>query len=388
MDAYLRLGVLVCAFTSLGAAYRTPNFVVTASSDEFARQVGDAAELYRRELAIEWLGYELPTWSAPCPIHVTSGTMGAGGATTFNFDRGEVYGWKMNIQGSPERILDSVLPHEVNHTIFATHFRRPLPRWADEGAASLIEHGSERKRLRDIHDHALRNRKQIPLRDLLPMKDYPQDQASVLRLYAEGHSLADYLIQKTDKATYLRFLNTAHESGWDTALKKHFQYNSVDTLEREWESWAMAGSPALDRDLQLAATPPDVAPTRASTSDAPIIRGQSPSGMVHLGPASRTPPKRYAAATRPAADRTRAMPDVQSPSITAQGKARPAPRLEPTPDERPAARPRREPQPFASSDDPPLARAARPRRRDELEPPVVWVPHAQSSSKPATAVAP
>ena len=44
---------------------------------------------------------------------------GAGGATSFVFDRGEVFGWKMNIQGSRERILDSVLPHEVTHTIFA-----------------------------------------------------------------------------------------------------------------------------------------------------------------------------------------------------------------------------------------------------------------------------
>ncbi len=33
----------------------------------------------------------------------------------------------MEVIGTPERILDSVLPHEVTHTILATYFGRPLP---------------------------------------------------------------------------------------------------------------------------------------------------------------------------------------------------------------------------------------------------------------------
>ena len=127
MDALFRGFLLVGAVTSIGAGFRTPNFVVEAPTAEFAKQVGEAAEIYRRELAIEWTGKPLPfNWSHPCPITVIVGTMGAGGATTFNFQAGEVYGWKMNIQGSEQRILDSVLPHEINHTIFASHFRRPL----------------------------------------------------------------------------------------------------------------------------------------------------------------------------------------------------------------------------------------------------------------------
>ena len=36
--------------------HRTDNFVVTAPTDQIAEQVGEAAEFYRRELAIEWLG--------------------------------------------------------------------------------------------------------------------------------------------------------------------------------------------------------------------------------------------------------------------------------------------------------------------------------------------
>ena len=68
--------------------------------------------------------------------------LGAGGATTFQFQDGEVFGWRMSIQGSRERMLDSVLPHEITHMIFASHFRQPLPRWADEGGATSVEHAS------------------------------------------------------------------------------------------------------------------------------------------------------------------------------------------------------------------------------------------------------
>ena len=132
MDARLVRAALLAAVIlgSLGASYRTPNFIVSTRDAGFAKQVGDAAEKYRRELAVAWLGRELPKWGRPCPITVQEGSqLGAGGATSFMFTHGEVYGWRMKIQGPAHRVLDSVLPHEVTHTIFATHFRQPLPRW-------------------------------------------------------------------------------------------------------------------------------------------------------------------------------------------------------------------------------------------------------------------
>jgi len=284
MDALFRGLLVVGALASLGAGYRTPNFVVTAPTAEFAKQVGDAAEVYRKELAIEWTGKPLPgNWSSPCPINVKVGMMGAGGATTFNFQSGEVYGWKMDIQGSEERILDSVLPHEINHTIFACYFRRPLPRWADEGAASLIEHGSERMRLRKIHDQVMGTTRKIPLRTLLEMKNYPQGNQEVLALYAEGHSLADFLIQRSDKRTYLKFLHVAHEQGWDAALKSTYNFNDIGALEKVWDKWVMAGSPALNlpEGTQVAATDPQ--PNGEGT-----IRGQSPDSN---GPPSAAAPQ-------------------------------------------------------------------------------------------------
>ena len=73
------------------------------------------------QLAVGWTGEEMRDRYRPCMMNVQVGPIGAGGATSFVFDRGEVYKWEMNIQGSAERILDSVLPHEITHMIFASY---------------------------------------------------------------------------------------------------------------------------------------------------------------------------------------------------------------------------------------------------------------------------
>jgi hypothetical protein len=136
------LSLLPASFAVGAAGYKTANFTVAAPTRQLAKEIGDQAEIYRKQLAIEWLGQELPTWSKTCPITAKLEN-GAGGKTSFVFDRGEVFGWRMEIQGSRERMLDSVLPHEITHTIFASYFRQPLPRWADEGACTTVEHRSE-----------------------------------------------------------------------------------------------------------------------------------------------------------------------------------------------------------------------------------------------------
>src|SRR5205807_7799595 len=133
-------------------------------------------------------GHELPPWQSPCPItaHVAD-HLGAGGATSFVFEHGSVGGWQMTIQGSAERILDSVLPHEITHTIFATHFGRPLPRWADEGACTTVEHESEKAKQDQFLVKFLTSDppRSIPFNRMFQMTQYPPD---ILPLYSQGYS--------------------------------------------------------------------------------------------------------------------------------------------------------------------------------------------------------
>lgn len=277
---FARLMLLVVCPALLGAGYRTDNFVVEAPTADIAKQVGLAAEHFRRELATEWLGQTLPRWSAPCPIRVKVGQLGAGGATTFSFypngtGSAEVANWDMQIQGSLERILDSVLPHEVSHTIFACHFRRPLPRWADEGAATLAEHDSEKRRQVLTVQQVINTRRRIPFRNLLNIKEYPADMQDVMTLYAEGYSLAELLVQEGGRSRYLRFLTDAHREGWDKAILAHYGYRGIDELERRWHGWVMAGSPEIElpRGQMLA----DASPGRQLAAKGElVVRGQNP----------------------------------------------------------------------------------------------------------------
>src|SRR5260370_35987937 len=78
------LALVVCPWL-LGATYQTENFAVNAPTPEIATQVARSAEHFRKQLAIEWLGHELPRWAAPCPIRVKVGQIGAGGPTTVSF---------------------------------------------------------------------------------------------------------------------------------------------------------------------------------------------------------------------------------------------------------------------------------------------------------------
>src|SRR6478672_11398904 len=203
--------LLVClCLSALGsvanaaAGYKTTNFVVNAPTPQLAKEIGDQAEVFRKQLSLEWLGKELPAWSKPCPINAqVQPNLGAGGATSFVFDRGEVFGWKMNIQGSRERILDSVLPHEVTHTIFASHFRRPLPRWADEGACTTVEHPSERRKQQQMLVQFLQTKRGISFSQMFVMRDYPQD---VMPLYSQGYSLCRFLIQQGGRQKFINYI--------------------------------------------------------------------------------------------------------------------------------------------------------------------------------------
>jgi hypothetical protein len=231
----LTLVTLVALARPGGAAeYRTANFVVEADSDAVAHRVAVAAERHRRALALAWLGRAMPDWDEPCPIRVNVEDRRPGGATSFAFQGGQVLGQKMNVQGPLDRVLVSVLPHEVTHTVFAHHFRRPLPRWADEGGAILCEDAPERRR----HAHAahaiLRGRgRALPLRRLFVLEEYPDD---VLVLYAQGYSVTNYLVAARGRRTFLAFVKQGQDDGWDEALKRYYGFAKVEELETAWRA--------------------------------------------------------------------------------------------------------------------------------------------------------
>jgi len=248
--------LLVACFMSLGANHRTRNFLITAPDQEFAVRTGELAEQYRRELAIEWLGHELPPWPQPCPIRVKVGNMGAGGFTKFDFYGTTPRNWTMEIFGPADRVLDAVLPHEVTHTIFATHFGRPLPRWADEGACTTVEHPSERLKQERWLITFLTTNRGIPFNKMFAMTEYPKD---VMPLYSQAYSLSRFLIAQGGRQKYVKYVGDGMEwNNWTAATREHYGFASLSELQTTWLEWVRQGSPdsiAPRQELAGPATP-------------------------------------------------------------------------------------------------------------------------------------
>ena len=281
MDAArARLVLYGLLLLSLGASHRTTNFIVRAPSARIAQEIAEAAERYRHDLAIEWLGRELPRWREPCPIIIDVGAhLGAGGATSFMFDRGVPFGWQMNVQGTYQRVMDSVLPHEVTHTIFATHFGRPLPRWADEGACTTVEHTSEKHKQHRLMLTFLTTGKGIPFNQMFAMMEYPAD---VLPLYSQGYSLARFLIQQGGKRKFVHYVGDGMQlQNWTVATQRHYSIRSLADLQANWLAWVKNGSqptrpsPGVDG-VQLVSLPTPQTLSPARTVDV------SGSGVPHM----------------------------------------------------------------------------------------------------------
>ena len=245
------------------ATVGTPNFVVSAPSADVAKTVALAAEKHRRDVGNRWFGAVPPDLTEKVAVRVSITAGGSGGATTFTFGEADgkrppgVKSASMEIKGPLDAVLKSVLPHEVTHVVMATHFGRPLPRWADEGIAVLSESDA------DQFNHEVRARellnagRAIRLSTLFRMTEYPRD--SVVT-FAQGHSVCRFLLDRGATATLLAqplptgaairvgrgerepalvaFLalgmgeNSAES--WALAAREVYGFDSLDALEAAW----------------------------------------------------------------------------------------------------------------------------------------------------------
>jgi hypothetical protein len=243
-------GISQCQAQIVGAPPRymsaTPNFTVYANDPNWAKEVSGVAEEFRKALAIHWTGNELPQWSKPCILFVQDNPRAlASGETNYTLVNGAVINFKMTVRGTRERIIDSVLPHEVTHTIIASHFApygRPVPRWADEGMCTTVEHEAERRKHDQLLIKFLTEGKGLPFATLFLLEDYPADP---LPLYAQGYSLTSFLIAQGGEQgpkTFIRFLEAGMKNNdWVAATGEVYGYPMVGKLQTAWNDWVNIG---------------------------------------------------------------------------------------------------------------------------------------------------
>ncbi len=188
----------------LSAAASAQNFHVVTRSQHAVRYDKAAEDAYVK-IAKFWFQKRLPDLHKAVPIYVTKERGGAGGATTFALDRGHAFRWRMRLQGSPDKILTDGIPHEVNHVVFYAHFRKPLPRFFDEGAAMLMESDTSRSRQ---HVIIARNRPP-PLRSMMDRMQYPS--SNIVTFYAAGSVVTAYMVNLKGPDTFIGFLRDSRK---------------------------------------------------------------------------------------------------------------------------------------------------------------------------------
>jgi hypothetical protein len=219
-----------------GMAY-DDNITVLAPDSALAAEVLSIASRHRKELAQAWLGHELPN------------RMGRAGIQLLELLQGsEVDDYARTwLKSSPDQLLHRIwissrreqlsclLAHELTHVIIETAYPGEVPSWAHEGAASLQD-DSERRLIRQHIIGRLAKSCQWPqLRTLLIAPTIrPNDPDS----YAVAACLTDYLLDRGDKTTFLRFAIDGARIGYDRALRKHYSIDSLASLQTSWEAWA------------------------------------------------------------------------------------------------------------------------------------------------------
>ena len=134
----------------------------------------------------------------------------------------------MQVEGELDCLLADVVPHEVTHVVLADHFKKPLPRWADEGIALASESEEERARHAGLFAEAANAGRLIQVKALLAAREYPTD---VGGFFAESYWLAKVLVDRKARATLLAFVHDGMKDGWEAAARAHYGA-TLDELER------------------------------------------------------------------------------------------------------------------------------------------------------------
>lgn len=255
---------LCCVFMLARTDGMAQNFV--AAQSEYVQ----IAERSRLQSARFWTGQPLPgTWSAPCPIRVHRVNAQGVGRTTFTFENGEVFGWRMEVSGTDEELRRDVIPHEVDHAVRASLLRRPLERWLDEGAAAVMESAASHQRLRELTRKSLTVPTPIT-DDWLDGQSYPANANELASVYSLGFSIVEFLLDQRGPGALLHFQRDPRPPS--RKLRDHYGFD-VAALNRSWREWFVARC-RLGCDCQA--------------FGCPMHRTESPSPRPHQGSDSRT----------------------------------------------------------------------------------------------------
>lgn len=210
------------------------NFIVLASNEALADQVLASAEHYRRQAALEWLGFELPQGAGRTAVTAKISPVKNGGLTWPKRDNsGKLH--HVWVTFSDPNSVEAMLHHEIVHVVFNTYCDEGLPAWIEEGAASMVDDPERTAiRRRIIQGFAQTGNWPNIERTLLAQGIDSTDQSA----YSVAASVTAFLLTRGDKLSFVRFGAMGQRVGWDQALREVYGIASVRALATQWQTWA------------------------------------------------------------------------------------------------------------------------------------------------------
>ncbi len=235
------------------ATARTENFVVTAIDQVTADGLAQACEHYRAELARKWSGKLLAPWDSPALIEVTVDNSSGGGTTSIWIQAGRVTNIQGRWQGTRQKLIDDVVPHEVLHCVFLSALGTGnVPLWINEGVAVTAESPAERSRSTGRIIRALHTRPNpcFTMAELMSQVNYPQRADRVRLFYDQSHSLISFLLEKGGRPKLLNTIDAGIRSdklldgplaAWQRTLAGAYGFRDIAHLQNDWLSWLRQG---------------------------------------------------------------------------------------------------------------------------------------------------
>src|SRR5690606_19123363 len=107
----------------------------------------------------------------------------------------------------------------------------------------IVEHESEKSKQQQNLIRFLQTDRGIAFNKMFAMREYPPD---VLPLYAQGYSLARFLVAQRGKQHFVAYVGEGLKTNrWPEATTKFYGYKDLSDLQVRWVNWVAQGSPPI-----------------------------------------------------------------------------------------------------------------------------------------------
>jgi hypothetical protein len=212
----------------------TPPVPSQETADVFAKAVLDRAEQLRKQIAIEWLGQELPPSVGQVKINVSYSSE-PDSALTWVKDHPDRKFHALFIETGPGQLPDALLAHEMVHCVLATRYSHPhrLPAWLEEGIASQYD-DAQRQQIRQRLLGWFVSTGQWPrLASVLSAERVHSDDQQAYTLAATATAL---LLERGNRQKLIEFGQLVSEAGLDRALNQCYGIAGAAEFEILWRA--------------------------------------------------------------------------------------------------------------------------------------------------------